>query len=693
VFADGTVFSAKPDTSTPPLLTISVPFGLQFGGNPGRILVQGDGQGGRTTSVLIDTNNALRVPTNQTLALVGGELSLEGATLKTAGGRIELGSVAQNSLVTLTPTQNGFELGYGGAQNFGDIQLSQQATVDASGAGGGVVRVTGRRITLTDGSNIEASTLGSQLGGSLVVNASESVELRGISTNGQIPSGLYAFVYSGATGSGGELRINTGTLLVRDGAVVDASTYGQGNGGKLTVNASNNVQLGSSVDGQLPSLLDASAQPSSKGNGGDLTINTPTLLVRDGSQVVVGTFGQGNAGNLTVNASSGVQLIGTSADGHYPSGLLASAQPGASGKAGDLTINTDTLQVRDGAQVQTATFGQGNGGKLTVNAFNAVQLIGTSTDGHAASGLFASAQPGASGKAGDLKINTDTLLVRDGARVSVRSGQGQAGNMTIIANSLFLNRGTLIAETAKSDALGGANITLSDLDLLRMDNESLISANAGNQATGGNISVDSTFIVATSPTGPKGSDITANATKGKGGAVNIATQGLYGIEFRPKLTPKNDITVSSDSGVNGTFQLSKPFVEPTQSLTTLPTEIVDDSRQIVQNCRAVRGQGQEENKFIITGRGGIPASPDQPLLNQEAIAPNWVTLDSEAENNTPPTSTTLNSSIPEPLREANGWIINDLGQVELMATAPTITPHSPWQPPVNCRQVSQTEPL
>ena len=85
----------------------------------------------------------------------------------------------------------------------------------------------------------------------------------------------------------------------------------------------------------------------------------------------------------------------------------------------------------------------------------------------------------------------------------------------------------------------------------------------------------------------------------------------------------------------------------------------------------------------------MPVSPDQPLLHEEAIAPDWVTLDSEVENHTPSTSTTPNSSTPEPLREANGWRINQKGQIELMAAAPTVTPHDAWQPPVNCRPVSQ----
>ena len=41
-FADGTQFSAIAPTTTP-LLTISIPIGLQFGQNPGSIVVQGTG--------------------------------------------------------------------------------------------------------------------------------------------------------------------------------------------------------------------------------------------------------------------------------------------------------------------------------------------------------------------------------------------------------------------------------------------------------------------------------------------------------------------------------------------------------------------------------------------------------------------------------------------------------------------------
>jgi filamentous hemagglutinin family protein len=547
-------------------------------------------------------------------------------------------------------------------------------------------------LLVRDGAQVGTGTFGEGDGGNLTVNASKYVLVIGTSADGQATSSLSASAEPGSSGKAGDLTINTGTLLVRDGAQVSASTWGEGEGGNLTVNAHQQVQLiGTSTDGQAASGLFASAQPGSSGKAGDLTINTGILLVLDGADVSASPWGKGDGGNLTVNASKYVLVIGQSADGEYASGLFAEAQPGSSGKAGELTINTDTLLVGDGAQVGAGTWGEGDGGNLTVNASKYVLVIGESADGRGPSGLFAQSDRGASGKAGDLTINTGTLLVGNGAVISVRSFQGQAGNMTIRANSVFLNQGRLIAETAKSDAQGGANITLSGLDLLRMDNESLISASALGNANGGNVTIDSTLIVATPPTGTEGSDIIANAFQGNGGRVNITTQGMFGIEFRPQRTPKNDITVSSTYGISGEYTLNTPGVDPSRGLSNLPSGIIDASNQIVQNCRAVRGEGGEENKFIITGRGGLPPSPNEPLRNEEVITPDWVTLDSEVETNTSPTPTPPKSSTPEPLTEANGWIINEKGQVELIAAAPNVTPHVPWQPPVNCRQVSQTD--
>ena len=389
-FADETDFNATAP-QTKPLLTISVPIGLQFGKIPARVRVQG---------------SELAVQPGKTLALVGGDVTLEGGELAASGGtnlaapggRIELGSVAEPGLVSLTPIEKGWALGYKAIQNFKNIQLYQQAFVDASenvqpsqqafgdasNKGGGDVQLQSRQVTLIDGSGIATGSAGAKPGGTLSVNATDSVELSGTAPNN---SNFFSSLstQTQGVGAGGDLTINTGRLIVRDGAQVSASTLGAGQGGTLVVNASDSVVL----NGNSSRL---SAQTKDSGNAGNLTINTGKLIVQDGAQVSVSTLGAGQGGTLVVNASNSVQLngTGTAADGSpFPSGMFAQTLNINTGAAGNLTINTGKLIVQDGAQVAASTRSEGQGGNLKVTASDSVELSGTAPDNQLRSGLLA----------------------------------------------------------------------------------------------------------------------------------------------------------------------------------------------------------------------------------------------------------------------------------------------------------------
>ena len=621
-FADGTEFSATPVQSSP-LLTVTVPVGLQFGSMPGRIIVQGQGQGIRGINTdLIDTSVGLRVPPDQTLALVGGDVVLSGGTLKTAGGRIELGSVGANSFVSLTPIAQGIALGYDGVSSFRDIQLSDSAAVDASGLGGGDIQVRGRQVTLTNGSQIEASTLGSQPGGTLNVIASDAVELIGRSANTQSPSGLVTATYPGATGTGGNLTLSTGRLILRDGA-----------------------QIGTS------------------------------------------TFSSGAAGTLVVTASDLVELSGTSAPGQVGSGLFTAVFPGATGAGGNLILDTRRLIVRDGTVVNAATFGDGRAGTLAVSASESVELIGTSADGRVPSVLTARTR--GTEAAGDLRISTGQLIVRDGAQVTVSStGSGDAGNLEVKANSIFLdNNGQLIARTASGN---GGDIILNVRDLLLQRHNSQIATDARGTGNGGNIDINSQFIVAVPN---ENSDITANAVRGRGGNINIITSGIYGQEFRPTLTPLSDITASSELGVNGTVQINTPDVDPSRGLTNLPEQLVDVSGLVNSSCAVA---ASEESNFVVTGRGGVPLNPNETLRlgrvlvdlgsNEISTQQSAIPTPEGAVSINPDLSLTGTSfSNPSaPLVEATGWVRGLKGEVILTAQPPTLTSHNSWLTTPNC---------
>ncbi|MDZ8237558.1 MAG: filamentous hemagglutinin N-terminal domain-containing protein [Nostoc sp. ChiQUE01a] len=735
-FADNLEFSAtNPQPTT--LLSINVPIGLQYGGNPGSILNQ---------SQAFDSSGefvGFQVKPEKTLALVGGDVVIEGGFLTAPSGRIELGSVGGNSFVSLTPDDTGYTLGYQDVKNFENTSLIQGAYVTTAGNSGGSIQVQSANLTLKDGSQVSAITLGKGMGMGLTVNATFSVQLLGTSADGQYSSGLFTSSEPNATGNAGDLTISTRDLLIQDGARISSTTYGAGKGGNLSVTADSVQVIGVSADGQVGSSLFASSGFGSTGDVGNITINSRNLLTRDGAQIVartlgigkggnlsvtadsvqlIGSFGRypsglftssirniledtGDTGNLTINtrdllirdgaqvsastfgagkggnlfvAADSVQVIGISADGLNASGLFASSNLGATGDAGNLTINTRDLLIRDGAQISTSTFGLGKGGNLFITA-DSVQVIGTSADGQLASGLFAST--GGKGAAGDLTINAGGLLIRDRAQATVESlGEGTAGNIDITAKSVRLNDGHITAQTLFGD---GGNLNFNIADLLLMRDGSKISTDAGTAGQGGdggNITINTpNGFIAAVPN--ENSDITANAYTGRGGRVNIQAFGVYGIEPRQNPTNLSDITASSELGVEGTIELNTPDIDPNSGLVELPIVAVDT--QIAQGCYS---PSYAQNSFIITGRGGLPPNPRE-AFTANTVRPEWATLGPSNDINSQQTIK-KNPPIPTPpaqIVEATGWGTNTKGEIVLTANASTGTPHKNWQQsPVTC---------
>jgi large exoprotein involved in heme utilization and adhesion len=316
-----------------------------------------------------------------------------------------------------------------------------------------------------------------------------------------------------------------------------------------------------------------------------------------------------------------------------------------------------------------------------------VELIGTSADGQFPSRLSALSTDTAD--AGNLKISTGVLEIRDGAQVTVSSeGSGDAGNLEVQANSIFLDNGQLIARTASGN---GGNITLNVPDLLLLRHNSQIATDArGGTGNGGNININGQFIVAVPN---ENSDITANAVRGRGGNINIITSGIYGQEFRPSRTSRSDITASSDFGVNGTVQINTPDVDPSRGLTNLPQQLVDVSGLVNSSCAVATS---EESNFVVTGRGGVPPSPNETLRSARVLVDlgsNEISTQHSAIPS-PEGAVSINpdlsltgasfSNPSAPLVEATGWVRGLKGEVILTAQPPTVTSHNSWLTPANC---------
>lgn len=661
---------------------------------------------------------------NRSLLLVGGDVNLEGGILSVPGGRVDIGGLAGSGTVGLNADGNNLSLSFSNSAALANVFLTKKAIIDVASPrfAGGDIQVRGQRVNISEGSDILANTLGSEPGGTLTINGSESVEVTGgsrLQANTQSSgkggelnietrklivrdgSQVSASVLEGASGLGGNLTIkasevdlsgasvdgnsfsrilaqtdgagNAGDLTieakrltVEGGAFVSTSTLGSGEGGKLVVTDSDLVQLIGTSANNSSSALIASAEGS--GKPGDLTIETKQLIIQDGARALTSNLGTAtDGGTLTVKASESVELSGTSKNGEIRSGLLVGT-PGT-GIAGKLTIETPKLQVKNGAFVSARTFGEGRGGSLIINASDSIDLIGTSDDGQKPSILTTETRD--RGNAGTLTVQTRKLNIEQGAKITSNStGQGRAGEVEVQAESITLDQGKIVSETASGN---GGNINLSVKDLLLLRGNSQISSTAGTAEAGGdggNISVNAEdgFIVAI---GNENSDITANAFSGKGGQVNINATGIFGIQFREQENLQtNDITASSEFGTDGTVELNTPDIDPNSGLVELATEPVDT--QLAQVCTEDRNQAQ--SSFEITGRGGLPPLPSE-ALSTDAVLVDLVTLNPTSNN--PDNSTidkNINTPTPKPIVEATGWVQNEKGEILFVANSPDATP-------------------
>ncbi|MEM7591242.1 MAG: filamentous hemagglutinin N-terminal domain-containing protein, partial [Cyanobacteria bacterium P01_A01_bin.83] len=414
LFPDNIEFSASNLNS--PVLTINAPIGLGFRDNPGEVI--------NRSQVTDDTGEdliGLRVTEDQTLALIGGDVSIEGGLITAFGGRIELGSIRENSNVSLTPIGGGFDIGYEEVVAFRDISLSNAALVTVNDANTTDIEVQGRNISLSQGSliGITGQT------GKIDINASESLSLDGNAAEvdlGNFPTAIFSRVSGDFTEETPSINIDTSKLSLTNGAQIEANNdIGAVQGVDININASEIIlETLFERDGLFfVPVIASQVFEEGTGNGGNINITTATLTLNDGAQITTDTFGSGNGGDLIVNASESIELNGTIPDEiNTPSALFANVgipffPISSAGNAGDITINTPQLTVSNGAQIATTAQNNGNGGNITFNISDSILITGTSPSaelgGTGRSGIFVNVEPSFEEFITDFDTGEETL--------------------------------------------------------------------------------------------------------------------------------------------------------------------------------------------------------------------------------------------------------------------------------------------
>ncbi|NJR64377.1 MAG: filamentous hemagglutinin N-terminal domain-containing protein [Leptolyngbyaceae cyanobacterium CRU_2_3] len=683
LFGNGFEFSAA-NPQAPPLLTVNLPVGLRFRDNPGGMINRS-----RTSQEILGnpTPIGLAVNPGRSLAFIGGDINLANGSLTALQGNIQLGSVSSAGVVGLIPNATGSDFArfdYRNIAEFGNIGLSGNATVTTTGLGGGAIGIQGRQVSLRDRATITSRTIGnlngqditiradqfrlsgrasvdtittgSGRGGNLLLQA-DTVNLRGIGFAALLKNGINAALdgkinpadFAGAAGSGlisgsigagrgGNIIVDTRQLLLEEGAQIDSPNFRGGAGGDVVIRASDSVRvIGAGIFG-----VTLGESP-----GGQVTIDTNRLVVQDGGIISTSAFGEGDGRNLIINADT-IQIAGTAPiDGTARSLIVTGTVAGGAG--GDVMINTRRLIIGEGGAIGSSTLRDGSSGDVRINASESVELIGNPQGSEVPSGIAA-----ASG---------ESLF---SSRLEDVEATGEAGNLTITTDRLTLQ--------------GGLGIT----------------ANSRNssKASGGNITITSNFLIAFPNSN---SDITANARSAQGGRVTINVPNILGLaaisreQLRDRLNltdaqfaslpenptlrlPTNDIAaISQTAGANlqGTVTFNTTGIDPVQGVVELPQTVVDPNVLVADNA-CTQAQNSE---FVITGRGGLPASPENLLSSQSPDYP-WISPTAPLEPATAADPQATEAIAPAAssatIKPAQGWMINSTGKVTLTAGHPTL---------------------
>ena len=311
------------------------------------------------------------------------------------------------------------------------------------------------------------------------------------------------------------------------------------------------------------------------------------------------TYGSGRGGNLSVTAIDSIELSGTNPVGTKPSGFFAQVDVPegqtlpVTGNAGDLTIATGRLILREGAQVGSNTFSEGSGGILTVTASQSVEVIGRSANGKIPSALLTQAERGSSGNSQDLTISTRELILREGGEISSSTeGTGNAGNILIQAfEQLIIQDRAGVSALTSGNGRGG-NISIAT--------ERLIAQNGGQ------------ISAATEGSGQAGT-LTVNARE----SVELAGTGIDGL---PSGLFAQSTGIETDSDAAGNAD----------NLTVTTRQLIVRDGAAISADTFAGGKGgsltvNASESIEVTGTSGIVPAEVSPLVRADGRLPSRLT--------------------------------------------------------------------
>ena len=376
-----------------------------------------------------------------------------------------------------------------GGDPVGFSGIASAANIGSSGSGGSVV-LRAEKLTIRNGARISSSTFGPGDAGQIAIQVDDIlIDGDGASQ----PTGVTSEAEIQSSGNAGFLTINADDLTIRSGGVVSTFTLGQGDGGDVDLTVDR-----LSIDGGNQPVLTgifSVAGRTSEGDAGNIEIVADQIDVVKAGQITSGTASSGDAGNVDLTADR-VTLDGQGARGL--TGITSQANSvSTGGNGGQIVVKVGALEIRNGAEMTSITFSDGDAGGIRIDA-DSITIAGVPKNRtRLITGISSQADAGSSGDANDVTVNTGTLKIEQGGQIASSTfGLGDAGNVNVTADAIeIVGEGvrtpffTGIGSQAESISVGDAGDIVLNVRVLSLRDGGLITTGTASSGQGGDISI------------------------------------------------------------------------------------------------------------------------------------------------------------------------------------------------------------
>lgn len=255
-------------------------------------------------------------------------------------------------------------------------------------------------------------------------------------------------------GDGGAITINTPVLTLNAGARIETSTGWEGNAGSVTANVDSLlITDGSSIRSRSGVEFLNGTGHVGPGNGGAITVNATNNITVTGtdSSISTSTFGDGNGGDILLNAGTKVNILDGGSIAADSGGTLAGVESSGTGLAGDITINAGNEIKLDNGKISTSAV-VADGGNITLTAADLIYLINSEITTSVESGV---------GGGGNINIDPDFVILKQSSILANAFG-GPGGNINIVAGNFIATPDSVISASSALGIDGTVNISSPD---------------------------------------------------------------------------------------------------------------------------------------------------------------------------------------------------------------------------------------